>query len=29
LDQILSDGHKKANIIASQKLKKMQEIIGF
>ena len=29
LDKILSDGHKKANNIASNKVKKMQEIIGF
>ena len=29
LDKILIDGHKKANNIASQKIKKMQEIIGF
>ena len=29
LDQILSDGQKKANNISSNKLKKMQEIIGF
>ncbi|MDA9653470.1 tryptophan--tRNA ligase [Candidatus Pelagibacter sp.] len=29
LDKILSDGHKKANNIASKKIKKMQEIIGF
>ena len=29
LDKILSDGYKKANNIASYKLKKMQEIIGF
>ena len=29
LDKILSDGHKKANKIASDKVKKMQEIVGF
>ncbi len=29
LDKILLDGHKKASYIASNKLKKMQEIIGF
>ena len=29
LDKILSDGHKKANNIASNKVKKMQDIIGF
>ena len=29
LDKILLDGHKKANNIASKKIKKMQEIIGF
>tara|TARA_B110001450_G_scaffold141486_1_gene132487 strand:- start:144 stop:1145 length:1002 start_codon:yes stop_codon:yes gene_type:complete len=29
LDKILLDGHKKANNIASNKVKKMQEIIGF
>jgi tryptophanyl-tRNA synthetase len=29
LDKILTDGHKKANNIASKKVKKMQEIIGF
>jgi tryptophanyl-tRNA synthetase len=29
LDKILLDGHKKANIIASNKISKMQEIIGF
>tara|TARA_B100000767_G_scaffold261663_1_gene273501 strand:- start:547 stop:954 length:408 start_codon:yes stop_codon:yes gene_type:complete len=29
LDKILLDGHKKANNIASIKVKKMQEIIGF
>ncbi len=29
LDKILLDGHKKANNIASNKIKKMQEIIGF
>ena len=29
LDKILIDGQKKANNIASQKIKKMQEIIGF
>jgi len=29
LDKILLDGHKKANIIASDKIKKMHEIIGF
>ena len=29
LDKILLDGHKKANNIASVKVKKMQEIIGF
>ena len=29
LDQILSDGQKKANDISSYKLKKMHEIIGF
>jgi tryptophanyl-tRNA synthetase len=29
LDQILLDGHKKANSIASNKVKKIQEIIGF
>jgi|TARA_Y100000389_G_scaffold1146_1_gene1171 tryptophanyl-tRNA synthetase len=29
LDKILSDGHKKANNIAHDKVKKMQEIIGF
>ena len=29
LDKILIDGHKKANNIASNKVKKMQEIIGF
>ena len=29
LDKILTDGHKKANNIASNKVKKMQEIIGF
>ena len=29
LDKILSDGHKKANNIASNKIKKMKEIIGF
>ena len=29
LDKILSDGHQKADEIASQKIKKMQEIIGF
>ena len=29
LDKILSDGHKKANIVASYKVKKMQDIIGF
>jgi len=29
LDKILSEGHKKANNIASTKVKKMQDIIGF
>ena len=29
LDKILFDGHKKANKIASDKVKKMQEIVGF
>ena len=29
LDKILLDGHKKANKIASDKVKKMQEIVGF
>ena len=29
LDKILIDGHKKANDIASKKVKKMKEIIGF
>ena len=29
LDKILLEGHKKANNIASKKIKKMQEIIGF
>ena len=29
LDKILLDGHKKANNIASNKIKKIQEIIGF
>ena len=29
LDKVLLDGHKKANKIASDKVKKMQEIIGF
>ena len=29
LDQILLDGHKKANSIASDKIKKIHEIIGF
>ena len=29
LDQILLDGHKKANSIASNKIKKLKEIIGF
>ena len=29
LDKVLLDGHKKANKIASAKVKKMQEIIGF
>ena len=29
LDKILLNGHKKANIIASDKIKKMREIIGF
>ena len=29
LDSILLEGNKKANVIASQKVKKMQEIIGF
>ncbi len=29
LDKILLDGHKKANKIASNKVKKMQEIVGF
>ena len=29
LDKILLDGHKKANNIASNKIKKMKEIIGF
>ena len=29
LDKILLDGHKKANDIASDKVKKMHEIIGF
>ena len=29
LDKILLDGYKKANNIASKKIKKMQEIIGF
>tara|TARA_B100000767_G_scaffold137834_1_gene130419 strand:+ start:1226 stop:2227 length:1002 start_codon:yes stop_codon:yes gene_type:complete len=29
LDKILLDGHKKANYIASNKIKKMKEIIGF
>ena len=29
LDKILLDGHKKANKIASNKVKKMQEILGF
>jgi len=29
LDKILLDGYKKANYIASKKIKKMQEIIGF
>ncbi len=29
LDKILSDGHQKANIIASEKIKKIHEIVGF
>ena len=29
LDKILLEGHKKANKIASNKIKKMHEIIGF
>ena len=29
LDKILLDGHEKANNIASDKVKKMHEIIGF
>ena len=29
LDKILSDGQRKANEFSSNKLKKMQEIIGF
>ena len=29
LDKILLEGHKKANNIASDKVKKMHEIIGF
>ena len=29
LDKILLEGQKKANYIASKKLKKMQEIVGF
>ena len=29
LDKILLNGHQKANNIASEKIKKMQEIIGF
>ena len=29
LDKILSDGHQKANIIASEKIKKIHKIVGF
>ena len=29
LDKILLEGHKKANSIASEKIKKMREIVGF
>ena len=29
LDKILSEGHQKANDIASLKIKKLQEIVGF
>ena len=29
LDKILQDGHEKANKIASEKVKKIHEIVGF
>ena len=29
LDKILQDGHEKANEIASEKVKKIHEIVGF